>query len=155
MKKISLIISFLVVALFIFPRVLSAQELTETDYEKLGEEWMETMMGDQHEAMDKQMQELMGEDFLRQMHIAMGKRSQSPGSFGMMPMMGMVGIGGAEGTGMMDSGNFRNMMGANQWPLAASTKFGGLHVILAVVTWLSFIAFLMALTRYFWKKGNK
>src|SRR3989344_1043108 len=133
MKKIALTISFLVFALLIIPRTLSAQESTETDYEKLGEEWMETMMGDSHEEADEQMRQMMGEDFLRQMHIAMGKRAQSPGSFGMMPILALSGAGGM---GMM--GGWNMMGGLQQTGLASGFKapFLGVHYVLALITWI-------------------
>lgn len=118
----------------------SRSELSDEEYERLGEEWMGVMMGENHEDMDQQIKEMMGEDFLRQMHIAMGKRSENPGSFGMMPMMGMMGMGG-----------FGNMMGAG----SLSTPFSSLYSLLGITTWIVFIAFLVAATRWFWKKAGK
>ena len=133
------------------------QNLSDDEYEKLGEQWMELMMGDNHEAVDEQMRTMMGEDFLRQMHIAMGKRAQNPGTYGMMPMMGMLGASGAKGMGY---GGY-DMMGAGarsgnySWPLAGNTQFSGVHAFLMIITWLTFIAFLLTGTRWFWKRANK
>lgn len=114
-------------------------ELTDEDYELIGDKWMEVIMGDEHEVMEEQMRETMGEDFLTQMHIAMGKRAQSSDSISMKGM--------EDGTG--------NMMGRYRWPLAASTKYGRLHSVIAVVTWLSLITFLLAGARWFWKKAGQ
>ena len=104
------------------------------------------MMGDNHEEADEHMMEMMGEDFLRQMHIAMGKQSQNSSSFGMMSMMGMMGFGG------------RNMMGnfkVNPVLSGYRTGFSGVHTVLAMTTWLSLIAFLLAGARWFWKGIRK
>jgi len=163
MKKIYYFLIALVAFVLILPGRASAQgvmdfnnsdtevgqNLSDDEYEQLGEKWMETMMGENHEAADEQMSQMMGEDFLKQMHIAMGKQAQNPGSYGMMPMMGMMGYGGY---GMMNSGT---RMGNYSWPLAGNSQFGGVHAFLMIITWLTFIAFLLAGTRWFWKKASK
>lgn len=129
-----------------------SETLSDEEYEQLGEAWMEQMMGTSHEAMDEEMREMMGEEFLRQMHIAMGKRLQSPGSFGMMPMMGMM--------GMMGTGAFGNMM-TSPWGtpvgLGWQTSWLGssLYPLVGSITWIALIAFLVAATRWFWRKGGK
>jgi len=121
------------------------QSLSDDEYEKLGEDWMEIMMGDNHEESDEQMSQMMGGDFLRQMHIAMGKQSQNQGSFGMMPMMGTSGQMGAS-----------SKIGWNSTGLLASnSQFSGIHPVLMIITWLSFITFLLAGARWFFIKANK
>ena len=40
---------------------------SEKDYEEAGEKIMDQMMGSRHEEADKNIQEVMGEDFLKQM----------------------------------------------------------------------------------------
>lgn len=163
MRKIFYLIVALVAFILVLPGKVSAQgmmnfgtngtsenqNLSDEEYEKLGEQWMKLMMGDNHKAADEQMKAMMGEDFLRQMHVAMGKRAQNPGSMGMMPMMGMTGYGGQ---GMMETGS---RAGNFSWPLAGKAQLGGVHAFLMVATWLSFIAFLLAGTRWFWKRATK
>src|SRR4030067_1598169 len=98
---------------------------SEKDYEESGEKIMDQMMGSRHEEADENIEEAMGTDFLRQMHVGMGKiaeRNVSGNSnFGIMPMMSMMAGGG--GVNMM-GGNF-GMMGGNF----------GVYAILAWFTW--------------------
>ena len=76
--------------------------LTDDDFELLGDYYMGQMMGSSHETMDKLMVERIGEQNERLMHIAMGKRfsgCDTSASFpsqgvGFLPMMGMMGQGG-------------------------------------------------------------
>src|SRR3989304_6253781 len=49
-------------------------DLSDDDFEKLGEYFMGTMMGASHEAMNIMMVGMMGKDGEEQMHIAIGKR---------------------------------------------------------------------------------
>src|SRR3989337_1798678 len=96
----------------------------EKDYEEAGEKIMDQMMGSRHEEADKNIQEVMGEDFLKQMHIAMGKMTErnlsGSSNFGMMPMVSMMTGGG--GVNMM--GNWGGVMGSG---------FG----VFAVLGWLT------------------
>lgn len=92
--------------------------------------------------MDRQVEEMMGEDFLRQMHIAMGKRSQSPDSFGMMTMMGMM--------MQYSKGGDSSMMG---YP--SMMGWGSSLSVLGVITWLALIAFLITGAVFFWRNSKK
>ena len=53
-----------------------APTLTDTEAEIKGEQLMEQMMGgkERHEQMDQNIIRNMGEEFLRQMHISMGRQ---------------------------------------------------------------------------------
>ena len=58
------------------------------NYEELGDQWMDVMMGDRHEEADQVIEEQMGGDFLRQMHENMGEMVASNQSgYSMMNMM--------------------------------------------------------------------
>jgi hypothetical protein len=116
------------------------QNLSDDEYEKLGEQWMQAMMGDNHEAADENIEQMMGEDFLQQMHVAMGKQSQNPGSFGMMGMMNMMTGGG--GNPMM--GNFsNNPMGTFGW---------GLGSLLFTLTWAVWLIVGILAAVWLWKQ---
>lgn len=50
-----------------------------------------------------------------------------------------------------------DMMREMVWPYQTGLgrTFWGYHWILELLTWIAFIAVLVALTRYLWKKGDK
>jgi len=99
LKKIFLIVTASLILIFSLPKALLAQGMmgdldqnqgetySDADYEKLGEEQMQRMMGSQDEAMDKYMEERYGKDFVDQMHIVMGKMSQDPSYLNSMDYM--------------------------------------------------------------------
>lgn len=130
---------------------LSCNDLKDEEFEQIGDAVMESMHpGEAHERMDEMMGG-EGSEALRLMHIQMGQRylgceTSTPGGWS----TGMMGP-------MMMFGN--NMMGGGvsgyKWPLAAGTKFVSLHAIFVVITWVSFIAFLLAGARWFWKRAGK
>ena len=139
---------FLLVALIgtiflILPAIALAT--TDFEYERTGEQIMEQMMGVQHEQADQNITETMGEDFLKQMHIAMGKMAEKNVSgqtnFGMMPMMGI----GAGGGGFNMMGGSYGMMGGNF----------GLYVVLAWVTWILVTIALILGIVWLWKQIQK
>jgi len=118
---------------------------TDQDYEKTGEEIMDQMMGSRHEEADENIKEAMGEDFLRQMHIATGKMSErnlsGSSNFGMMPMVSMMMGGG--GVNMM--GNWGGMMGSGF----------GVFAVLGWLTWALVITALGLLIVWLWKQIQK
>lgn len=127
---------------------LECEELTDEEFERVGDAVMESMHGGgAHERMDEMMGG-EGSESLRQMHVQMGKRYFDCDSTGFVGSIGMTGMGG-----------LGKMMGTkalgHQWPLAGSSRLGSLHSFLIVTTWIAFIAFLIAGTRWFWKKAGK
>ena len=118
---------------------------SEKDYEESGEKIMDQMMGFRHEEADKNIQEVMGENFLKQMHIAMGKMSErnisGNSNFGMMPMVSMMMGGG--GVNMM--GNWGGMMGSGF----------GVFAVLGWLTWALVITVLGLLIVWLWKQIQK
>lgn len=76
----------------------SCDNLSDEDYELLGEYFMGQWAGSSHEAMNQMMVRMMGEQGERQMHVALGKRQSgcdlnaqiSAGGVGFMPMVGMM-----------------------------------------------------------------
>lgn len=127
---------------------LDCEELTDEELERVGDAVMEsTHPGEAHERMDEMMGG-EGSESLRQMHIQMGKRYFDCDSTNFGGSMGIMGIGG-----------FGSMMGiktlGHQWPLVKSGWSVGLHCVLAVITWIAFVVFLIAGTRWFLKKTRK
>ena len=142
MRVILLFLSSLLVLLF--PTLAFAA--VDSDYESAGEQMMDQMMGSQHEQADESIKDTMGEDFLKQMHVAMGKMAErnisGNNSLGMMPMMGVMMGGG--GFNMM-GGNFGGMMGGNF----------GIYAILAWLTWTLIIVALVLVIVWLWKQIQK
>lgn len=88
-------------------RELSCGSLTDDQYELLGEYFMGQSAGDYHAAMNKRMQQMMGESGEEQMHISMGRQysgcSQTTypqGNWNTGSMMSW-GVPGLMGYGMM------------------------------------------------------
>src|SRR3990172_3543074 len=106
---------------------------------------MDQMMGSQHETADKNIEEAMGTDFLRQMHVAVGKMAErnlsGNSNLGMMPMMSMMMGGG--GVNMM--GNWGGMMGSGF----------GVFAVLGWLTWALVITVLGLLIVWLWKQIQK
>ena len=98
---------------------VTCQELTDDDFDVLGDYYMGQMAGstEAHAQMNARMTQMMGEDGEKQMHIALGKRLSgcntgaaysNNSNSGFAPMMGY-------GGGMM--ANFYSGYGFNWWPL--------------------------------------
>lgn len=125
---------------------LDCEELTNEEFERVGDAVMESMHpGEAHERMDEMMGG-EGSESLRQMHVQMGKRylnCDSTDSVGSIGMMGMGGFGSSMSTKV-----------GYKWPLM-SGEFIGLYSVLGVITWIAIIMFLIAGARWFWRKGGK
>lgn len=66
---------------------VECKNLTNDDFESLGEYVMGQMAGSSHVVMNTMMVRMMGEEGEKQMHIAMGKRNSGCGA-SFIPMMG-------------------------------------------------------------------
>ena len=93
---------------------ISCEELSDDNFQALGEYYMGQMTGTSHAAMNTMMIQMMGEEGEKQMHVVMGKRLSgcntsvqfpSQGT-GFMPMMWMMGGGGNPMTGYGSWGSF-------------------------------------------------
>ena len=87
---------------------LNCEDLSEDDFGALGEYFMGQMAGEQHEAMNNMMIQMMGREGEEQMHIAMGKRMSNCEPNAPMPQNMMTNM--MMGGGMMGGGN-NSMMG--------------------------------------------
>ena len=138
-----LIFVFAFLTLLLLPPQLRAA--TDQDYENSGEKIMDQMMVTRHQQADNNIKETMGEDFLKQMHIAMGKMAEKNAAgttnLGMMPM-----------TSMMIGGGGFNMMGGNYGMMGGSF---GVYALLAWFTWLLVTIALVLLITWLWKQIQK
>lgn len=154
---------------------LKCENLTDGEFENLGEFFMERMVGspDSHEITDKQMAQMMGEDGLEQMHMVMGKRMSGcqtdavvPGASDSMMGWGMMGPSTSSGWKMMMNmmgGGGKSMMGSGMmgwggspgWMMGQAGGTFWIWIILSWITWILVIVALVAFIRWMWKKGDK
>ena len=106
---------------------LEYKNLTNDNFEVLGEYFMGQMTGSSHEAMNNMMTRMMGTEGEKQMHIAMGKR-----------------FTGTKGGGNFMMGNF----GTN------SIGWFGFGWIFMILFWLLIILGVVALVRYLFKTSG-
>lgn len=135
---------------------INCAKTTDEEFEKLGDAWMEYHVG--NEAMHERMDDMMGgegSEQLKNTHIQMGKNYLGCSDNGVGQNFSMMngyfnatkdeGLGGMMGDGKSANHMFSGYK--NGWDV--------LHVLLAVTTWLTLIAFLLSGTRYFWKNTKK
>ena len=113
---------------------LECKNLTNDNFEVLGEYFMGQMAGSSHEVMNNMMVRMMGEEGEREMHIAMGKRNSGCDTSAVFPQNG-VGF-----MPMMGSG-WGNLMGG--WG-----GFGILSWLSMLLFWVLLILGVIALIRY-------
>lgn len=129
---------------------IECKNLTDDNFETLGEYFMGQRLGSSHEAMNTMMERMMGQQGELQMHIVMGKRlsgcdssaSYPNSGFGFMLMMWMMGGGGNP---MMGYG-WNNMMGG--W------GGFGLGWIFMILFWVFIILGVVVLVRYLGGQHN-
>lgn len=112
---------------------VKCEDLTNDDFELLGEYFMGQMMGESHEAMNNMMLQTMGKEGEEQAHIAMGKRmsacepeAQIPQN--MMPIMMNMMMGGWSNPSLSNFNN--NMMNFGYAP------FGWLGLLFMILFWV-------------------
>ncbi len=131
--------------------------LTDNDFNLLGDYYMGEMMGSSHETMDKLMVERMGEQNERLMHMAMGKRfsgCDTSASFpsqgvGFLPMMGMM--GGWSSPSNYQPNSFNSMMG-NYFGGYPTMGYGGFGWLPMILWWILIIVIVFLLVR--WAAGG-
>jgi len=126
---------------------LSCNRLTDTDFERIGDAWMEELHpGDAHIQMDTMMGG-EGSESLRQMHIRMGKN--------------YLGCSGGNNIGMGMMTNTRNSTKGGDLPMMGGYSMMGNPSLMSgysafgLVIWALFVVLLVVMIRYFWKKGGK
>lgn len=134
-------------------KTLNCKDLSDDNFETLGEYFMGTMLGVSHEAMNTMMIQMIGEDGEKQTHIVIGKRMsncepdapmpQSMMNSGMMSMMNMM-----TGGGMM-GGSGNSMMGNwGQNPM----WWGGVGSWLISLLWLVWLIVGILAAIWLWKQ---
>ena len=147
----------------------SCDQLTDSDYENLGEYFMGAMMGSSHERMNEILKSRFGVSGEEQMHITMGKRFSGcdtnaayPAGFqGFAPMMGGNGYGGSMmgyGSNYYDSNYGTSMM--NGYGYGGSMMgYGGLGLF-NILWWVLIALIIVAVARWFsggsgqWGRGT-
>ncbi len=119
-------------------KTLACADLSQDNYESLGEYYIGLMMGSSHESMDQYIEKTYSADYLRSMHIAMGERFSGcnvnvalpagmmdfgpmMGGYGMMGNWGPPGIQGGQGNWQ---GRGYSMMGWG-FPSMMGSYYGG------------------------------
>lgn len=140
-------------------------DLSDDDFDVLGEYFMGQMMGSSHAAMNAMMVQMMGEQGETQMHIVMGKRlsgcdtsaAYPAGGAGFMPMMQMLAPyqSGAFGLGMSGLGSTLSPQGGSASGKFNFTNtmmnlvtFGFLGLLLMVIWWAFVIAVIVIFARW-------
>ncbi len=117
---------------------VDCKNLTDDDFDVLGDYYMGLMAGNNHEAMNNRMSKMMGDDGEKQMHIAMGKRLSNCDPTAIIPQDVAREYYGNEYYG--------NMMGRHGfWPLSI---VAGTTLILY---WVFMVFGILALRKYIGK----
>jgi len=116
---------------------LSCKDLSDDNFEALGEYFMGQMMGTSHEAMNNMMIQMMGEQGEEQMHVVMGKRLSGCDTSAAFPSQG---IGFMPMTQMMNFG-FK--------------PFGGFGWIFMILWWILIIAGIVALIKWLTSQSRR
>ncbi len=125
---------------------ISCDELTDEQFEMIGDYYMEQMHpGEAHEMMDEMMGS-EGSESLKQMHINMAEmiycgEGEMMDSNGMMNMI----MGGGN---MMDSGGMMNMMGSGMM----GSSFWWIWMIVGALFWIAVFVVLVLLIIWLYKK---
>ncbi len=133
---------------------VTCNQLTDDNFDVLGDFFMGNMMGSNHDAMNQMMVQRLGNNGEKQMHIALGKRLSGcntnatlpQGASYFTPMMGFGNMMGNSGNTSLFGGS-RGMMGYG-YGNNALPRFW----LLGVITWVVLIIFLVSGSIYFWKE---
>lgn len=136
----------------------SCSNLSDGDFELLGDYFMGRMMGNAHSTMDALMTQRLGTDTNRLMHVALGKRLSScdaTAAFpsqgaGFLPMMGMMGDWSSLNNNYQPN-SFTSMMGNYSWPMM-SGYYGGFGWVFMILWWALIIIGIVMLAR--WASGS-
>ncbi len=130
--------------------------LSDEDFDALGEYFMGTMMGDSHATMNAMMMQMHGEQGEEQIHITMGKRLSGcdtsaaiqSQSLGWMPMMQMMWGGWSSPLGSNSTNNSMMNYGGGWGMTGGAGLFG-------VTTWIVIIVDLVLAGIWLWKQIKK
>lgn len=141
----------------------ACQNLSNDNFEVMGEYLMDQMMGTSHQTMNKMMKQMMGNEGEEQMHIIMAKRmtgcdpnaelsSQQMGFMStMVPMMQMMG-GVTNDVSKINTTGWWNGMGTMMGTGLAS--FVWLGILFSILFWVLIIAAIVALIKWIFGLGK-
>ena len=141
-------------------KTLSCSSLSQSDFQSLGEYYMNLMMGSGHDAMDNYIVSRYGQAYDEQMHIAMGERFSGcnlnvafpAGVTGFGPMMSNYGWNGNwSGYGMMGWG-FPGMMGDYGFDGGWGWGTSIFMIILGVLAVVGIVSIIIWTVNYFKKR---
>lgn len=143
-------------------KTIACADLSQTDYESLGDYYMGLMMGSSHDSMEQYIEKSYGADYLKSMHIAMGERfsgcnvnvSFPAGMMGFGPMMGGTGGYGMMGNwgpnGYQNGGNWQgrgySMMGWGFPGMMSGYGAGG--IVFMTILWILAIVGVIAVIKW-------
>ena len=135
---------------------VTCANLTEDNFDVLGEYFMGQMMGTSHAAMNAMMMQVHGEEGEAQIHVVMGKRlsgcdtsaSFGDGGFGWMPMMQMMWGGWQSPDGQLSNGMMRGYGGYSVG------GFGFLGIIIQIFVLIILVLVVIALWKWIKKQGS-
>ncbi len=132
---------------------VQCNSLSNTDFQNLGEYFMDQMMDGAHETMDRAVQNQSGQAGLDAMHLAMGERFSGCNSTAAFPagMMGGHYDNGASSTPYQNNFPFYNMMGygyGGYGPMMGYGYASPFGWIFMVLFWVLLIIGLIALIRW-------
>lgn len=102
-------------------KTVACADLSQADYESLGDYYMGLMMGTSQDSMEQSIEKSYGTEYLKSMHVAMGERLSGcntnvafpAGMIGFSPTMGNGGYGMMNAPGMM--GGYYGTYGWSNW----------------------------------------
>ena len=124
----------------------SCADLSEDNYESLGDYYMGLMMGTNHETMDRNIKNNYGDDYLRSMHIAMGERFSGCNANVSFPA-GMMGFGPMMGGW--------NMMRGFSYPVGGLGNFGFGGSVVFIIVWILAIAGMVFIVKWLLTNSKK
>lgn len=119
---------------------LSCNDLTDDQFDVLGDFFMGNMMGVNHNYMNKLMAQRLGEDGEKQMHITLGKRLSGCNTNAALPQ---------------GASYFMPMMGFSSGMAGYGNMMGNSYGVFGLLTWIGLLVFLTLGSIYFWKKLQK
>lgn len=145
-------------------KTITCADLSQADYESLGDYYMGLMMGSSHDSMEQYIGKSYGADYLKSMHIAMGERfsgcnvnvSFPAGMMGFGPMMGNGGYGmmgkwgpdGFQGGRANWQGQGYSMMGWGFPGMMSGYGYGLGGIIFMTILWILVIIGLVAIIKW-------
>ncbi|KKR48776.1 MAG: hypothetical protein UT86_C0003G0105 [Candidatus Magasanikbacteria bacterium GW2011_GWC2_40_17] len=142
-------------------KTTACNNLSDDEFEVLGDYFMGQMMGSSHSTMDALMEQRIGKDNNRLMHIALGKRlsgcdtsaSFPSQGYSFLPMMGMMNGGYSNILSQPGVYNYGiGMMGAswNGWSMMGGQNVTG--IILYILVLVFFVGGIAVFVKYLLKK---